>query len=297
MINNLIIGCGDIGRRVGQKLLKQHAVTGVVRSAETAAQLNQLGFVSCIANLDDSPVKLPAITADTVIYYFAPPPDEGEHDPRMANFLQTLTAIAAYPAKIIYISTTAVYGESAGNWVDEQSPTRPNNARGKRRLDAESQLIAFQQRHPVTITILRVAGIYGATRLPFQQIKTGKPILKLEIAPFSNRIHASDLADICIAAAQQNSPPLAIFNVSDGNPGSISQYFQQVALAFKLPAPPEITWEAAQQQLSPGMLSYLKESKRIDNRRVISELGISLRYPTLEEGLRQCAEELNCDHT
>ncbi len=296
MLNNLIIGCGDIGTRVGLQLLQQQQiVTAMVRSAASATRLNKLGLTASVSNLDASPLTLPSITTDTVIFYFAPPPESGEHDPRMSNFLQTLEASDTSPSRIVYISTTAVYGESGGDWIDEQSPTRPATARGKRRLDAESQLIDFQRHHPVAVTILRVAGIYSANRLPFQQIKAGRPILKLDIAPCSNRIHAIDLAEICIASARSNTRPLAIFNVSDGNPGSISQYYRQVALTFNLPAPPEITWEEAQQQLSPAMLSYLKESKRINSRLLATELGVSLRYPTLESGLTQCAEELgNC---
>ncbi len=294
MLNNIIIGCGDIGRRVGLQLLQQqHTVTAVVRSDASATQLNKLGLTASVSDLDAPPLTLPSITPDTLIFYFAPPPEGGEHDQRMLNFLQALEASGTCPAKIVYISTTAVYGESGGGWIDEQSPARPVTARGKRRLDAESQLIDFQSRYPVAVTILRVAGIYSAKRLPFQQIKAGRPILKLDIAPFSNRIHAIDLAEICIAAARSNTKPLTIFNVSDGNPGSISQYYREVALTFNLPAPPEITWEAAQQQLSPAMLSYLRESKRIDSRLLTTELAISLRYPTLEAGLRQCAEELN----
>lgn len=293
MLNALIVGCGDIGTRVGLLLQQQQSsVAAVVHSEASAARLTTLGFNVTISDLDQPTPSLPTVGNAPVIFYFAPPSDSGEHDPRIANFLASLSSSPTLPAGIVYISTTAVYGESDGNWVDERCAASPNTMRGKRRLDAESQLIEFHKRLSVPLTILRVAGIYSANRLPFQQIKAGRPILKLGLAPFSNRIHATDLAEVCIAAARSNRNQLMIFNVSDGNPGSISQYYQQVALTFGLPSPPEITWEQAEQQLSPMMLSYLRESKRIDNRHLIETLGIKLRYPTLESGLRQCADEL-----
>ncbi len=296
MLNAIIIGCGDIGLRVAQRLQQlNYTVSATARSQESANRLILLGFKTATIDLDAGPPTLPAINAKTVIFYFAPPPGAGEIDPRMDNFLQSLATSPALPAKVLYISTTAVYHESNGHWVNEQSPTRPLNARGKRRLDAESQLMQFQKCHPVKVTIFRVAGIYSANRLPLKQIAARKPILKLAIAPYSNRIHAIDLAEICVVAAQKKAEPLAIFNVSDGKPGSISQYYQQVAHHFMLPAPPEISWEAAQEEMSPAMLGYLKESKRVDSSLITAELAVSLHYPTLEAGLQQCVTELNLD--
>ncbi|MCF6325638.1 MAG: sugar nucleotide-binding protein [Gammaproteobacteria bacterium] len=292
MLNAIIIGCGDIGARVGQRLQPQYQVTGIVRSVKRAAKLESFGFSAVISDLDQPASPLPAMPSNSLIFYFAPPTESGDQDLRMKNFLSTLESSSSAPARIIYISTTAVYADSKGEWINEQTPTQPGNSRGKRRLDAEQQLIEFQRHHPVSISILRVSGIYSANRLPFRQIKTRQPILQLEVAPFSNRIHADDLANICIATALKPTKSVAIFNVSDGNPGSISQYFKEVALTFNLQPPPEISWERAQQTLSPGMLSYLRESKRIDSRLIKRELGITLRYPTLALGLKQCATEL-----
>ncbi|VAW87916.1 Nucleoside-diphosphate-sugar epimerases [hydrothermal vent metagenome] len=292
MLNAIIIGCGDIGVRVAQRLQQQCQVTGIVRSTESAVKLESFGFNMAIFDLDQPASALPAMPSNSLIFYFAPPTESGNQDLRMKNFLSTLKSSSSSPARIIYISTTAVYADSKGEWINEQTPTQPGNSRGKRRLDAEQQLIEFQRHHPVSISILRVSGIYSANRLPFRQIKARQPILQVDIAPFSNRIHADDLANICIAAALNTSKSTAIFNVSDGNPGSISQYFKEVALTFNLPPPPEISWEAAQQMLSPGMLSYLRESKRIESRLIKRELGITLCYPTLASGLKQCATEL-----
>lgn len=294
MLNALIIGCGDIGVRVGGRLKPQgYGVSAVVRSGESSTRLRTRGFDTTISNLDQPHPELTLCDGNTLIFYFAPPPSSGDTDPRMKNFLGTLSNHSIQPAGILYISTTAVYGERDGNWVDEATPTHPIAARGKRRLDAESQLREYHRHQQVPVTILRVAAIYSANRLPLKQIEARTPILKLEEAPYSNRIHADDLAEICIAAAQFNRDRALIFNVSDGNPGSISQYYQQVAQRFDLPSPPLISLQEAEQQLSPGMLSYLRESKRIDNRRMLDTLRVSLRYPTLEEGLRQCVAELS----
>jgi len=293
MLNAIIIGCGDIGLRVARQLQAKHyQITAVVRTVESARRLTMLGFNAATIDLDQPEPLLPQISANSLIFYFAAPTETGEQDLRMKNFLNTLASSATQAERIIYISTTAVYADSKGAWISEQSPTQPGNARGKRRLDAEQQLIEFQRNHPVNISILRVTGIYSANRLPFRQIKAQQPILALEIAPYSNRIHADDLTSVCIASALNTNKPIAIFNVSDGNPGSISQYFKEVALAFKLQPPPEIDWETAQQTLSPGMLSYLRESKRIDSRLMTTELGVTLRYPSLEPGLKQCVTEL-----
>ncbi len=292
MLNAIIIGCGDIGIRVGQRLQQQYQVTGIVRSTESAVKLESLGFNMAIFDLDQPGSTLPIMPDNSLIFYFAPPTESGDQDLRMKNFLSTLESTSSTPARIIYISTTAVYANSKGEWINEQTPTQPASSRGKRRLDAEQQLIEFQRHHPVSISILRVSGIYSANRLPFRQIKARQPILQLEIAPFSNRIHADDLASICIAAALNTNQSTAIFNVSDGNPGSISQYFKEVALTFNLQTPPEISWEAAQQTLSPGMLSYLRESKRIESHLIKQELGVTLCYPTLASGLKQCVTEL-----
>jgi nucleoside-diphosphate-sugar epimerase len=169
--------------------------------------------------------------------------------------------------------------------VTEDSPANPQTARGRRRLDAENALRTWGLGHGVPVVILRVPGIYGPGRLPVTAIKERRPVVAEIESGFTNRIHSEDLADICVAAAERGRPD-SIYNVSDGHPGTLAGYYNAVADALGLPRPPVISRDAAGQVLSAGMLSYLRESRRIDNRRMREELGVTLRYPTLEAGLK-----------
>jgi nucleoside-diphosphate-sugar epimerase len=173
--------------------------------------------------------------------------------------------------------------------VTEASPVAPQTARGKRRLDAEQALLRWSEQQRVPVAILRVPGIYGPDRLPVERIRSGQPILREQDAPFTNRIHADDLAMICVVAAER-APAGAIYNVSDGQPGNMSQYFKDVADALGLPHPPEVSREEAEKVLSAGMLSYLNESRRISNQKILSQLGVQLKYPNLATGLAALPE-------
>jgi len=282
-----IIGCGDIGRRVAQLWQARDVpVTGLVRSDASLLQLRQQGITPVQADLDDPASLAPLPDANALLYYFAPPPATGTTDPRMQHFLASMTP-ERLPARIVYISTSGVYGDHQGGRVDEDTPPNPNVDRARRRLDAEQQLRRFGQAHDVAIVILRVGGIYGPGRLPEQRIRAGLPLLHEDLAPPTNRIHAEDLARIALAAARRGRPD-GIYNVSDGCNGNMTAYFNTVADFLGLPRPPTIGWDEAQQQLSPGMLSYLTESRRMDVRRLRDELGIELRYPDLASGLASC---------
>lgn len=291
----LIIGCGDIGLRVA-KLASTltHSITGVVRTKSSADNLVNSGVMGVAIDLDDAGSvalhKLP--TKDATLFYFVPPPSEGETDPYIENFLGSI-APDAMPAKFVLLSTTAVYGDCQGQWITEAWQTQPQTARGRRRLAAETSLRHWAEAHQVPYVILRVGGIYGPKRLPLERLKKGLPILSEELSPFTNRIHEDDLAQICIAAAQYNKSG-EVFNVADGQPGTMSRYFKDIAAACGLPQPPEIDREQAQSQMTAGMLSYLEESRRIDNRKLLEELGIQLKYPNLQAALAQM--DIPCLH-
>jgi nucleoside-diphosphate-sugar epimerase len=134
------------------------------------------------------------------------------------------------------------------------------------------------------VVILRVPGIYAHDRLPIRRLREGLPVLAEADSPFTNRIHADDLARVCIAAMKRGRPGAA-YNVSDGHPTTMTDYFNRVADCLGLPRPPVVDRSTARQALSPSMLSFLEESKRLDNRRMREELGVELIYPDLVAGL------------
>ena len=279
----LIVGCGDVGERVGTAWRRRGAtVRGLVRTPERAAALRALNIAPCIADLDD-PQSLRALgTGDALVYYLAPPPAAGLRDTRMQAFLEALPADAP-PRRVVYISTTGVYGDRAGEWVDEDTPASPGADRARRRLDAETALLEWGRRAGVPVVVLRVAGIYGPGRLPVDRLRRGEPVLRERESGFTNRVHIHDLVRVCVAAGERGDA--GIYNVSDGSPGTMTGYFNAVADALGMPRPPAIPLAEAAGRLSEGMLSYLRESRRIDNRRMREVLGVSPDYPDLASGL------------
>lgn len=283
----LIIGCGDTGKRVIAQLPdNKTSITAITHSASSQEKLKKLGINVITGNLD-SPSSLQIIPTEKMnVFYFAPPNASGETDTRMENFINQLQHKTP-PKRIVYISTTGVYGDYQGQWINEETPVNPVNERSKRRLHAERLIQNYCNKTNTEYMILRVAGIYCLEKLPIERLKLGIKILHPDLSPASNRIHADDLANICITAMNHHSPN-KIFNIADGEPSSISDYFIQVAQIFELPAPLQLNWEEAENALSPAMLSYLHESKKVSFEKSQKLLGINLKYPTLKAGLQQC---------
>ena len=281
----LIIGYGDIGRRVAM-LCRQRGwrVNALTRQTLTATQLSTAGMIGLLGDLDQ-PDELPLLPSDTsLIFYFAPPPSHGDGDPRLAGFLDHVSP-ETLPCKIIYISTSGVYGDRQGAWVTEQSPVSPATDRARRRVAAERLVRDWGQRNDIVTVILRVGGIYGPGRLPMERLRRGTPVLREQDCGYTNRIHADDLAAACMAAAQHGQ---GVYNVSDGHPSTMTDYFNKVADLYGLPRPAQIGLEQAPQLLGKEMMSYLTESRRLDNRRLLDELNVELIYPTLQQGLAAC---------
>lgn len=286
-----IVGFGDIGRRVGRLWCATGIrVYGLARSDEKQGQMQELGIYPLQADLDTPATLANLPFADSLVYWFAPPPRTGRTDPRMQNLLAAFN-LQGKPRRIIAISTTGIYGDRQGALVSEDMPPNPQVDRAYRRLDMETELGHWGEQHGVPIIILRVGGIYGPDRLPLQRIKDGVPVLKAQLAPKTNRIHADDLAQVCMAAATK---PMGsrIYNVSDGQDSNMTEYFFSLSDYFGLPRPPEVDWIEAEQTISQGMLSYLRESRRMDTTRMQQELGVKLIYPTLQQGLLDCKNKL-----
>lgn len=284
-----IVGCGYIGRRLAQRLLPdERAITGVVRSPESAEQLEMLGIAALQIDLDNlPPAAIPTRHAE--LYYFAPPPPTGETDARLRAFLDSIPA-NALPHRLVYISTSGVYGDCQGEWIDESRPVQPGTPRGRRRADAEQALLVWSAATCVPVVILRVPGIYGPGKLPLARLKKGLPLLREEDSPYTNRIHADDLVTACLAAMDHGEPGEA-YNVSDGHPSNMTDYFNRIADQAGLPRPPTVSREEAATALTEGMRSFMDESKRLDNRRLREELGVELQYETLDKGLAQALAE------
>ncbi len=293
--NVLIIGCGDIGVRVA-RLLQQSGdkICGLSRSDEGAERLRAFGIEPVVSNLDDSSSLINLPMAGKLVLYFAPPPGGGPFDTRMRNFCQAIDS-KQLPDKVVYISTSGVYGDCGGEWVTEETPINPQTSRAQRRADAEATLQDWGRMHDVPVVVLRVTGIYGPGRLPLARIQQGHPILCEDESPPTNRIHADDLAAICIKAAEK-AVAGDIFNVSDGQPGTMTQFFNAASDLLDLPRLPQIDMVEAKQVMNPMMLSYLTETRRMDNRKMLAQLGVTLKYPDLESGLKHIAAQLDKPH-
>lgn len=279
-----IAGCGYIGERLAWLYRESGAeVTCMVRSPERLTRLEADGFSGFTASLDDA-ATLPLFDlSESVLLYLAPPPGGGIADTRARNFIASIEE-GARPAKIIYMSATSVYGESDGGAVTEESPAIPDSAMGKRRLDAETAFREYGAACGVPVVILRVSGIYGPGRLPLMQISQGQPLLNESESGPSNRIHADDLAAVCMAAVERGENG-DIFNVSDGHPASMTTYFNACADALGYPRQPQVSMDEARRSMSPLMFSYVSQSRIVDNSRMLARLMVKLRYESLTDGL------------
>ncbi|MFM2319161.1 MAG: hypothetical protein RLZZ215_1782 [Pseudomonadota bacterium] len=278
-----IMGCGDIGRRVARLYQNQGVqATGWVRSAASLSLGDKQGLAMRLGDMDQGCFFPRNAFEAAEVFWLMPPPTRGEIDSRLRRFLY---AVQQAPKRIVLISTTGVYGDCAGRWIDESEPLKPQVERAKRRADAELALQDWGERYNKDWVILRVPGIYAAERLPLERLQRGEPVLLAAEAPWTNRIHADDLAQICMRA-MQIAPKHSIYNACDGQPLSMTEYFNQVADATGLARPPQLSLAEASSVVSAGMLSYLQESRRIKNDKLLSDLGLQLLYPSLAEGLK-----------
>lgn len=260
----LIIGLGNVARRT-LPLLQHWDVQAV----------NSQTF-----NLDNPDFSALPAHVDAVLYT-APPPNHSATDPRIQRLLQHWQNQPKHqPKHMVYISTTGVYGDSHGQWIDEQTPVQPATDRAHRRVNAESQLIAFAQTHQMSLTILRAPGIYALDRLPLARLLAGTPMLTVEDDGYSNHIHADDLAAACVAAIDRPQG-IEIYNVCDDLPTRMGDWFTALAQAAQLPAPHRLPMNEIQTQVPASLLSFMQESRQIRNRKIKSCLYFTLQYPTV----------------
>ncbi len=286
----LIVGCGDVAWRALPRLVRRYRVYALLRDADEHARWRAAGAVPLAGDLDDrAGLGRCGGLADAVLH-LAPPPDRGDRDTRTRHLLAALGRGKSLPQRLIYISTSGIYGDCAGAVVDETRAPHPATARALRRLDAERTLRAFGRATGVAVAILRAPGIYAADRLPLERLAKGTPALADADDVFTNHIHADDLAAACCAALVRARPNRA-YNACDDSHWKMGEYFDRVADAFALPRPPRLTRAEAARQLSPLQLSFMRESRRLSNRRLREELRLALAYPTVADGIAAAREE------
>ncbi len=283
----LVVGCGYLGRRAAE--LWRDAgdeVFVTTRSPERAAQFRADGFQAIQVDLTQS-TKWPSFPAAATVLFAVGFDRHAGVEMRTVyvdGLRRTLDALPANVGRFIYISSTGVYGQSQDEVVDEDSPTEPTRQGGKICLEAESLL----RSHPVgaRAIILRLAGIYGPGRIPrLDAIRAGEP-LALPTEGFLNLIHVEDAARIVLLAAELARPPRT-YLVSDGHPLKRSAYYNEVARRLNAPRPTYV---------EPGenaAATRAEASKRLDIRRLLTELPVTLKYPNYKHGLKAIlADEL-----
>ncbi|HKQ11891.1 MAG TPA: SDR family oxidoreductase [Steroidobacteraceae bacterium] len=279
-----IAGCGYVGQRLALRLQAQYDVTGLVRSAERATELERAGVRALAIDLDRvrPGTTIPERLDLEAIVYLTPPPVLGESDLRLDRFLQ-LASVP--PHTFVYMSTTGVYGDTAGAIVDESSTVQPRTDRARRRISAEEMTRVWCNERRVRRVVLRVPGIYGPDRLPLERLRHFEPVVREREAGINNRIHVDDLVEAC-ARAIANPEARGVYNVTDGRPLSSTTFINLVAKVAGLPVPPQVSMEEAQLTFSPERLSFLNESRRVSNERMLKHLGVVLKYADVEQGIR-----------
>lgn len=283
----LIVGCGDIGMRVVGLLRSRWRLLALTSSTARCGELRAAGAVPLIGNLD-APATLARLAglADAVLHLAPPATTSGATDPRTAHLLHAL-ARKGRVRRIVYGSTSGVYGDCDGARFDETRAVNPATDRGRRRVDAEQRLRWYGRAFGARVSLLRIPGIYAGDRAgghPRERLARGAPVLESAHDVFTNHIHADDLARACVAALHHGLAQRVV-HASDDTELKMADYFDLAADLEGMPRPRRVTLEQARAELSPMQLSFMGESRRLINARLKRELRLRLRYPTVSQGL------------
>lgn len=270
----LILGCGDVGMRLLPLVRDRFRVFAVTSNPERCGELRAAGAIPIMADLDMAHTLRRLSGLARHVVHLAPPQSQGLLDTRTRH----LAAVLPAGARVVYVSTTGVYGDCGGALIDETRTVAPHNARARRRVDAEQVLRAWALRAGGGVAILRVPGIYARERLPLRRLEQGTPALLADEDVFTNHIHADDLARI-VAAALFRGLPGRVYHAVDDTHMKMADYFDTVADAFGLARPPRVARAELAACVSPMLLSFMSESRRMANRRIKQELGVRLRHP------------------
>ncbi len=286
----LIVGCGDVGLRAAGVLGAQRVrLLALTSSPERVRALRDRGLTPLVGDLDDAASLRRLSGLAQRVLHLAPPPSErrgdSERDPRTRALLRALRLRSA-PQALVYASTTGVYGDCKGQRIDETRALRPHTPRAQRRVDAEAW-VRLLGRAGVRASILRVPGIYAQDReggTPRERLLKGTPVLQASDDVYTNHIHANDLARACALALWRGRAQRAV-NVSDDTDMKMGDYFDLAADLMGLPRPPRVPRSTAQSALPLMLLSFMNESRRLDNTRMKKELRLVLRVPHVRQGL------------
>jgi nucleoside-diphosphate-sugar epimerase len=286
----LIVGCGDVGVRVARELGSRVRLLALTSSCTRVAELRALGITPLLGDMDKpAAIKRLSGLANRVVH-LAPPPGLGRYDPRTQALLAVLRRRSTVQS-LVYGSTSGVYGDCQGELVTESRAVNPETVRAQRRIDAEDRVRHFGRAAGACVTVLRTPGIYAPDRVsgtPRERLLKGTPVLQQADDVFTNHIHADDLARACVAAMWRGRAG-RIYNVNDDSQLKMGDYFDLAADLYGLPRPPRLPRALAQEQLPVMQLSFMSESRRMDNTRMKTELRLRLRYPSVIDGLAAVA--------
>lgn len=291
----LIVGCGDVGQRVAKLIQQRVKVVAMTSSSDRIPALRSQGIVPLLGNLDWAASFQRFAGLATHVLHLAPPPSDGWRDPRTLALTRALR-LRLPPSAFIYGSTSGVYGDLAGGKAKETLPTAARTPRAMRRVSAE-HTVRFLGRSSVhssfiRTSILRIPGIYAPNRAggtPKDRLLKGTPVLAAKDDVYTNHIHADDLARACLAALWRGKPQ-RVYNVNDDSRMKMGDYFDFAADLYGLPRPPRVPKSTAHDQLPLMLLSFMSESRQMDNSRLKRELKLTLRYPTVKTGLAESAQ-------
>lgn len=281
----LIVGSGHVARcLMSIPHPGPRQVIALCRTAERASEWRTLGAVPLLGDLDDTSTLRRLSGIAEVVFHFAPPPATGAGDPRTRHLIASLARGAILPRHLVYISTTGVYGNRPDGLVRETTPAQPSTARARRRVAAEILLRDFGARSGCRVSILRAPGIYDADRLPIHQLQAGEPVPDHDSDPWTNHVHARDLARAAWRAVYRGQPN-RLYNAVDDSHLRLGEYYELVARHFGLPLPPRLPAEELKKQISDFRWSFMAESRKIANDRIRRELGQAWYHATVGDFL------------
>ena len=279
----LSFGHGYSARALARILLARGwHITGTTRKPERAQTFQAEGTKPLIWPGEDTSA---ALKTATHLLISAGPDAAG--DPVLARIKDEIAAAAHQFVWVGYLSTTGVYGDHAGGWIDESTPLTPTTERGRMRVMAESQWQALADETGLPLHIFRLAGIYGPGRGPFAKVRDGTARRIVKPGQVFSRIHVDDIARV-LAASIDRPEPGAVYNVCDDDPAPPEDVIEHAAVLLSLPVPPAESFDTA--ELSAMARSFYCESKRVRNDRIKRDLGVALKYPTYRDGLRALLE-------